>query len=135
MVEERSKQDKLKELISEFGNQISGDQLNEELLEQKTKLLLDQIVGVVFPTKSLSFRTKTDIEGEKKFIDVIENHYTTFNEVKKSIRVQHASEVDKLENYRITQLKLIEGLGISADACEGSFKKAVDSIEKQKEKI
>lgn len=51
-----------------------------------------------------------------------------FTEYKKSIRVTHTDEIEKLESYRINQLKLIEGLGISADACENSFKKVVKAI-------
>ena len=105
------------------------------MLEEQTKLMLDKMMTVVFPNKSLAIRSKEDSVDEVKFLEVVENQYTTFTEVRKSIKVTQVAEVEKLENYRITQLKLIEGLGISSDACEEVFKKVVDSIVKQKEKL
>jgi hypothetical protein len=129
-MEASSKQDQLKDLIREFGNEINENHLSEEELEAKTKLMLDKIVTVVFPTKSLAIRAKEDSIVEKKFIELIENQYTKFTEVKKSIKMTQVAEVEKLEQYRVTQLKLIEGLGISSEACEEIFKKVVDSITK-----
>ena len=97
--------------------------------------MLDKVMTVVFPNKSLAIRSKEDRVDEVKFLEVVEKQYTAFSEVRKSIKVTQAAEVEKLENYRITQLKLIEGLGISSDACEETFKKVVDSIVKQKERL
>lgn len=105
------------------------------MLEEQTKLMLDKMMTVVFPNKSLAIRSKEDSVDEVKFLEVVEKQYTTFTEVRKSIKVTQVAEVEKLENYRITQLKLIEGLGISSDACEDVFKKVVDSIVKQIDKL
>jgi len=101
-MEASSKQDKLKDLIREFGNEINENNLPEEELETKTKLMLDKIVTVVFPTKSLAIRAKEDSIVEKKFIELIENQYTKFTEVKKSIKLTQVAEVEKLEQYRVT---------------------------------
>ena len=65
MEEAPNKQELLKELIGEFSSQINGDQLSDEALEDKTKLILDRIVGVVFPTKNFIIRAKEDSVEEK----------------------------------------------------------------------